>query len=87
VEKDFELLRQAVYLATSGVSVFPMAAALLSDKLKTFYCTDAFMEEHLNPLMLDRQRVDVQIMKLPGFAEKWRISKDRRKLLFEYQCE
>jgi hypothetical protein len=83
----FELMRQAAYLATSGVSVFPMAAALLSDKLKTLYCTDAFMDEHLNPLMLDRQRVDVQITKLPGFAEKWRTSKDRKKLLLNYSCD
>tara|TARA_B110000444_G_C18833931_1_gene594857 strand:+ start:484 stop:1350 length:867 start_codon:yes stop_codon:yes gene_type:complete len=57
VEQDFNLLVNAVNLATSGVGTFPIAAALLSKKLKNFYYTNLFSEEHLNPQMILDKKV------------------------------
>lgn len=84
-DRGFELLRQATNLATSGVSTFPIAAALLSDNLRALHCTDNFMDEHLNPRMINKEKVDVQMMKLPGFEAQWRTSEQRKKLLMAYR--
>jgi len=40
---DFQQLRSARFLATSGVSTFPMAAALLSNSLDTLYCSNVYL--------------------------------------------
>ncbi len=57
LEKDFNLLVNATNLATSGVGTFPIAAALLSTKLKNIYYTNLFSEEHLNPKMVINEKV------------------------------
>lgn len=81
---DFALLANASNLATSGVGTFPIAAALLSDSLRTLYATDVFLREHLNPLFLRRQ-VEVRILKLPGFFRRWSLADDRASLLHHYR--
>jgi len=85
VEDDFETLRQARFLATSGVGTFPLAAALLSSSLRKFYASDAYQIEHLNPRMLDRSRVQVALIPLPGYKQHWRRSKNRLDLLYRYR--
>lgn len=85
MEDDFETLRQARFLATSGVGTFPLAAALLSSKLHTFYASDAYQIEHLNPRLLDRSRVQVVLIPLPGFKQSWLRSKNRLDLLRRYR--
>ena len=85
VEDDFETLRQARFLATSGVGTFPLAAALLSSSLRKFYASDAYQIEHLNPRMLDRSRVQVALIPLPGYKQHWRCSKNRLDLLYRYR--
>ena len=57
IENDFNTLYNAKNLATSGVGTFPLAAALLSNKLKNFYYTDLYLEEHLNPEMVKSTKV------------------------------
>jgi hypothetical protein len=81
--RGFEIIRNARFLATSGVSTFPLSAAILSDRLSGFYCTDMFMDEHLNPRML-APSVNVNEFRLPGYRGLWRCSVDRNRLLHEY---
>ena len=74
---DFELLRSARFLASSGVGTFSVAAALLSEKLQRFYCSSAYLNEHLNPAMLDPKRVDVVEYKMKGYLDLWHQSSNR----------
>jgi hypothetical protein len=85
VNEDFQSLLHAHHLATSGVGTFAVAAALLSRRLQRFHCSDLFQIEHLNPRMLDPQRVEVCVLPLRGFVSRWRRSTDRRRLLLEWQ--
>lgn len=84
VRDDFEILRQAHFLASSGVGTFAIAAALLSPCLERFYCTNLFMDEHLNPRMLNRSRIDVIEVNLLGYREKWSRHADRHMLIRNY---
>ena len=84
IRDDFELLRQARFLASSGVGTFAVAAALLSDRLKRFYCSSAYLNEHLNPAMLDPSRVEVVEFRLRGYLDLWYQSENRYELLFNY---
>lgn len=85
VDDDFQLLRHATHLATSGVGTFAVAAALLSERLRQFHCTDVFLIEHLNPRMLDTDRVNVEMRRLPGYVDAWRRSTDRLELLLHWR--
>ncbi len=85
VEEDFQFLRHSIHLATSGVGTFALAAALLSERLEQFHCTDLFLIEHLNPRMIDRRRVNVQMLELPGYADQWLRSTERRELLLHWR--
>ena len=53
LENDFNTIYNATNLATSGAGTFPIAAALMSRKLKNLYYTNLFLKEHLNPNMLN----------------------------------
>ncbi len=57
VDEDFATLMAAQNLASSGVGTFSIAAALCSVHLRNFYCTDAYMAEHLNPETLGHLNV------------------------------
>lgn len=85
VQEDFELLRGARFLASSGVGTFCVAAALLSENLNRFYCSNAYLNEHLNPAMLDTRRVEVTEYKMKGYLELWHKSNNRLDLLLRYQ--
>jgi hypothetical protein len=52
IEEDFGLLLSAQNIASSGVGTFAVAAAICSTRIKNFYCSDAYLTEHLNPEML-----------------------------------
>ncbi len=58
VENDFNTLSNATNLCTSGVGTFPIAAALVSNKLKNFYYSNLYSLEHLNPEMILNPNVD-----------------------------
>lgn len=85
VDEDFQLLRHAIHLASSGVGTFALAAVLLSERIRQFHCTDVFLIEHLNPTMLDPDRVNVQMLRLPGYAEAWQRSSNRLDLLLNWR--
>jgi hypothetical protein len=81
--RGFEIIRNAKELATSGVSTFPLSAAILSDRLDSFYCTDMYMDEHLNPRML-APSIQINQFRLPGYRRLWCRSVDRQRLLHQY---
>lgn len=83
--EDFQRLRSAKYLASSGVSTFPMAASLLSSCLDKYYCSSLFLVEHLNPRMLRGTTVHLKTFNLPDFQKLWMGSTDRRDLLIQYE--
>lgn len=85
VQEDFELLRGARSLASSGVGTFCVAAALLSENLQRFYCSSAYLNEHLNPAMLDTKRVEIIEYRMKGYLELWQKSNNRLDLLLNYQ--
>lgn len=85
IKGDFELLRQARFLASSGVGTFAVAAAMLSENLKRLYCSSAYLAEHLNPSMLNRNYVEVVEFQMKDYMDKWHHSTDRRELLLQYQ--
>ncbi|MFM7642214.1 MAG: hypothetical protein ACKO45_11780 [Cyanobium sp.] len=84
VSEDFDLLRNAVNLASSGPGTFVVAAALLSRRLRRFYCTDLFLDEHLNPRMIRKPGISVNIYSLKGFAKAWMSKSDRLGILEDY---
>ena len=51
-ENDLNVLLNAKNLASSGVGTFVLSAALLSEKIENYYCSQYFLEEHLNPEMI-----------------------------------
>jgi hypothetical protein len=55
IEDTYTLLLKAKNLATSGAGSFAISSAFCSKNLQNFYCTDLFLENSLNPLMLKEQ--------------------------------
>jgi len=71
VKKDFYALTSSPKIATSGVGTFAIAAALLNKNLKKLFFSNAFCEEHLNPLLVQPnvQKIYYQIPN--SFFEAW----------------
>ena len=84
--EDFGTLLSAKHLANSGVGTFGIAAALCSDNIETFYCTDVSMSEHLNYNMLLGTDVTVNLMPLYDYINvgEWTNSEEQRKFILEY---
>ena len=59
-------------MATSGAGTFPIAAALLSNKLENFYYTNLYLKEHLNPEMVKSKKVIHHKYEVEeGYAKKY----------------
>jgi len=87
-ESDSKLLLSTQNLVTSGVSTFPIAAALLSKKIKKIHATDIFLEEHLNPTMLfDKIEVDFTRIDKEKYIKNgnWLNTYNQRKIMLEYE--
>ena len=67
LEEDTNILLNARNLATSGVSAFPIACALLSQKLENLLVTDIYLEEHLNPKMINKKYVNLENYKVNDY--------------------
>lgn len=90
VGEDFATLMRAKNLASSGTGTFAVAAALCSSNLKNFYCTDLYLNEHLNPEMLMKcESVKVYMMELKNYIRlnNWKNDEDQRKFILEYKNE
>jgi hypothetical protein len=86
---DFNLLLNAENLATSGVSAFPIAAALMSQKLKNFYHSNLYLKEHLNPTMIDPTKVNINTYEIVGgiIPTKFKKSEKNIKKLLDEDVE
>ena len=86
VAEDFGTLLSAKHLANSGVGTFGVAAALCSNNIQTFYCTDISMSEHLNYKMLLNTDISVNLMPLQNYIKvgEWTNNEDQRKFILEY---
>lgn len=69
LEEDFKTLLSAKNLATSGVGTFSIAAALMSKNLKNLYCSNIFLDHHLNPYMLDANSVNIHIYNIKNYID------------------
>ena len=79
--EDFNTLLNAKNLATSGVSGFPLSAALMSQKLENFYHSDLYQKEHLNPDMLRKDLVNINSYKIIDYVPLGKFVKNEENLL------
>ena len=90
VGEDFATLMRAKNLASSGTGTFAIAAGLCSSNLKNFYCTDLYLDEHLNPGMLSKDEgVTLYMMELKNYIQlkNWKNDEEQRKFILEYKNE
>jgi hypothetical protein len=89
LEDDFSTLASAYNLASSGVGSFAISAALVSNKLKNFYCTDLYLENHLNPTMINGNDVNVHIFKITNYLKigNWISNKENRKTMLSKEVK
>lgn len=88
VEKDFGTLLRAKNIASSGTGTFAVAAALCSENIKNFYCSNLYMTSHLNPEMLV-EHMSVHQMELKNFLQlkTWCNTPEQRQFLLNYMGE
>ena len=86
VAEDFATLMAAKNLANSGVGTFCVAAALCSNNIQNFYCTDLMLTEHLNYSMLINTDVNVHQLKLNNYLQvgEWTNTEEQRNFILEY---
>jgi hypothetical protein len=86
VAEDFATLMSAKNLANSGVGTFGVAAALCSNSIKNFYCTDLMLTEHLNCNMLIGTDITVHQLELNNYLQvgEWTNTEDQRNFILEY---
>lgn len=80
LEEDANILLNARNLATSGVSAFPIACALMSQKLNNLIVSDLYLEEHLNPKMMDKKIVNVELYKINNYIKIGEFKKNKKNL-------
>ena len=88
VAEDFAALLGAKHLANSGVGTFAVAAALCSQNIEHFYCTDIAITEHLNWQMLVDTDVEVHQMPIPHYIlpGEWRNTDEQREFILSYKA-
>lgn len=86
VAEDFATLLAAKNLANSGVGTFCVAAALCSQNIKNFYCTDLMLTEHLNYSMITDTDVKTHLFKLNDYLKvgEWTNTEDQRNFILNY---
>lgn len=90
IEEDFATLMRAKNLASSGAGTFAVAAALCSSNIENFYCSNIYLDEHLNPdMLIQSEGINVYMMELKNYIEPgtWSNSEQQRKFILEYKNE
>ena len=87
VEEDFGLLLSAKNIASSGVGTFAISAALCSERVENFYCSDLMISEHLNYMMLISTDVRVHLMPLSNYLRPgdWKNTNEQREFIMNYE--
>ena len=65
---DLNILLNAQNLASSGVGTFVVSAAMLSKKIENFFCSQYYLNEHLNPTMLNEE-INVNFFNIKEYIE------------------
>ena len=88
VQEDFATLLGAKHLASSGVGTFAISAALCSQNIENFYCSDVSISEHLNYHMLVGTDVKVHVMDLNNYIKpgEWRNTDEQRQFILDYKA-
>tara|TARA_B100000965_G_scaffold239959_1_gene201280 strand:- start:1632 stop:2408 length:777 start_codon:yes stop_codon:yes gene_type:complete len=88
VEEDFATLMGARNIASSGVGTFAVAAALCSQRIERFYCSNVSISEHLNWHMLVGKEVEVHCMHLDNYMKpgEWRNTDEQRQFILDYKA-
>ena len=86
VEEDFGCLLAAKNLASSGIGTFCLAAALCSQNIKNFFCSNLMLSEHLNYGMLLDSDVKVSVAELQDYIVpgEWKNTEEQRRLILRY---
>ena len=86
VQEDFATMLGAKHLASSGVGTFAISAALCSQNIENFYCSDVSISEHLNYHMLVGTDVKVHVMELKDYLKpgQWTNSDEQRQFILSY---
>lgn len=84
--EDFSTLLRSKNIATSGTGTFAVAAALCSTNIKNFYCSNLYLNEHLNPEMVISSGIKVYMMELDNYIKHktWKNNEEQRKFILEY---
>ena len=87
IENDFATLLRAKNLVSSGVGTFCPAAALCSINLKNYYCTNIFLEEHLNYKMLKNYDININLKNINNYINigEWTSSRDQVNMMINYE--
>lgn len=86
VASDFSTLMRAKNLASSGTGTFSVAAALCSSNIQNFYCSNLYLDEHLNPEMLKHSINNVFTINLNNYLthHSWKNDKEHREFILQY---
>jgi len=86
LQEDFGCLLAAKHLASSGIGTFCVAAALCSENIEQFYCTDLTLFEHLNYTMLLNTDICVSVTELKNYmlSGDWKNTEEQRRYILEY---
>lgn len=89
IEEDFATLMSAKHLANSGVGTFGVAAALCSENITNFWCTNLHLTEHLNWRMLLDTDININMLELSNYLSvgEWKNTEEQRKLIMEWNFE
>jgi hypothetical protein len=86
VAEDFSTLLRSKNIATSGTGTFAVASALCSTNIKNFYCSNLYLNEHLNPEMVISSGIKVYMTELENYFKHktWKNNEEQRKFILEY---
>ena len=69
LENDFNTLLNAKNLASSGISTFPIAAALCSKNIENFFYSNLINKKHLNPTLLKNSNINLKPIKVENLKK------------------
>lgn len=88
VFETLQIMLGSTNIATSGVSSFGIACALLSENVKKLHCSNLFIREILNYKDLENSDIEIDITNIDQERyikwNDWRNTDEQRKLMIEY---
>lgn len=88
VQETIETMLSATNLATSGISSFPIACALLSDNIENIYCSDLHLNEIISYKDFFDENVNIHItnLNLDRYIKynEWLNTPEQKKLMVNY---